>query len=242
MKGYHIKFNGDGTFDIWTVTEVTGIWPAYDIEDEWITSYEKINLATEILLAQNVDLPDCCGLIYVEDNLWIEGTTKGKVTVAAADLRDPVTGPPPPIKEPSIYIVADLDYTTFDGSDSLAMIAQKNILMTFDCDIGSSDPDEIVLRGVFVAQNGWVGRRGYWKTVNPESSRIRDRLVTYGTIVSFIRGEVNYLSGGSIFSGFEEAGEANWDCYFDEKLSRDPPPLLPYISEELKLISWEEIQ
>ncbi len=233
-KGYHIIFNGDGTFDIRTVTEIEGIAPAFDIkEGKWITSYEKI--ITEETLAVDVKLPQCCGLIYVEDNLWIEGTVKGKITVAASDL---ITVPP---VDPTIFITGDLDYTAFDGSDSLAMIAEGNILITLDCDASSANPDEIVLRGVFVAQNGWVGRRGYWNSAGPENLRIRDKLITYGTIVSFIRGEVTYLKcltiPDCIFSGFK-----NWDCYFDEKLSRDPPPLLPYVSKELKLISWEEIQ
>ena len=231
-KGYHIIFNGDGTFDIRKVLTVGGVWPAYDMkEKDFITSYEKI--ITEENLAQNVDLPCDCGLIYVEDNLWVEGVVKGKFTVAAADLTTP------PI-DPTIFIVGDLDYTTIDGSDSLAMIAEENILMTLDCDWGSGHSDEIVMRGVFVAQNGYVGRRGYWSWAGPESKRIRDKLLNYGTIVSYIRGEVTYLESldpDDIFSGFRK-----WDCHFDAELSRDPPPLLPYVSEELEIISWEEIQ
>ncbi|MCK4781784.1 hypothetical protein KAS79_02550 [Candidatus Parcubacteria bacterium] len=231
-KGYHIIFNGDGTFDIRKVTEVSGIWPAYDMKErDWITSYEKITAETN--LAQSVELPCECGLIYVEDNLWIEGIVKGKFTVAAANLTNP------PI-DPCIFIVGDLDYSTLDGSDSLAMIAEENILVTLDCDWDSGHSDEIVMRGVFVAQNGYVGRRGYWSWAGSEERRIRDKLLTYGTIVSYIRGEVTYLTSPNpddIFSGFRE-----WNCHFDAKLSRDPPPLLPYVSEELELISWEEIQ
>ena len=229
-KGYHIIFNGDGTFNIKIVTGVNGIWPAYDLkEKDWITSFEEIQ--SEDFLVQNVQLPCDCGLIYVEDNLWVEGVIEGKITVASANLINPSINP-------SIFIVGDLEYTNLDGSDSLAMIAEENILITLDCDQGSTNPDEIVLRGVFVAQNGYFGRRGYWDWAGSEDKRIRDELINYGTIVSHIRGEVTYLSCQGmecIFSGFRE-----WNCYFDQNLSRDPPPLLPYVSEELELISWEE--
>jgi len=232
-KGYLIILNGDGTYDIKIVTGISGIPSAYDLladylgEYPWITSYEVITSYSDKWRQENVTLPACCGLIFVEDNLWIEGKTQGKITVASANFT--------PNTDTTIFIKGNLDYTTLDGSDSLALIADGNILITRGCQDNES---QIILRGVFVAQDGYFGRRGYKK--GPASERIRDKLINYGTIVSKIRGEVTYLSGetmDTIFSGFKE-----WDTYFDAKLARDPPPLLPYVSEELEIISWEEIQ
>ncbi len=223
-QGYRLILKGDGTYEIKIVTGISGIPWAYDMKEEnWITSNEVI---TSEVSYQSTSTPPCCGLIFVEDNLWIEGTTTGKITVASANLINPAI-------DTTVFIKGNLDYTTLDGSDSLALIAEENVLITRGCQGSAS---EIILRGVFVAQKGYFGRRGY--AVGPSAERIRNRLINYGTIVSYIRGEVTYLWwGDGIFSGFNE-----WKVYFDAKLSRDPPPLLPYVSKELELISWEEIQ
>jgi len=223
-EGYHIILHPDRTYDIKRVNSVGGIPNAYDIQkDSWIISREVIT--SETTLKTNEPLPSDCGLIFVEDNLWIEGTVKGKVTIAAAVPDDDA-------KDPNIFINNNLDYTTLEGPDSLALIAENSVLITAYCAGAGND---ITARGVFVAQKGYVGRRGYWSL--PYSVRVRNRLLTYGTIVSEIRGEVTYiLTNGTIFSGFQR-----WDGYFDERLARDPPPLLPYVSPELQTISWEEI-
>jgi hypothetical protein len=223
-KGYHIIFHDDRSFDIKKVTAAEGIPSAFDIKEmAWITSYEVISNETDF--KQGVTLPPECGLIFIEDNLWVEGTIKGKITVAAAV-------PENDLINPTVFIVGDLDYTTLDGSDSLALIGEENILITRGC---SDQSSQITTRGVFIAQKGYFGRRGY--AYGPWDERVRERLLTYGTIVSEIRGEVTYLWGsGNIFSGFQ-----TWDCYFDPKQARDPPPLLPCVSPELQLISWEEL-
>jgi len=44
-------------------------------------------------------------------------------------------------------------------------------------------------------------------------------------------------SWGGVASGYLER-----DNYFDSKLAKDPPPLLPYVSETLEPIFWEEVE
>lgn len=219
-KGYHLIFNPDGTYDIRIITNLKPIL-AYSIEAGWHWSKEKIE--SEVSYKKNVSLSQDCGLIYIEDNLWIEGTVKGKKTVASANLIDAH-------KDTTTFINGNLDYTTLDGSDSLALISEKDILIPL------YSPNDMVIRGVLVAQKGHFGREHYscfW--YSPECKR--DNLLMYGSVVSNGRVGTKWeYSNGSWASGYNQR-----ENYFDEKLSKDPPPLLPYVSRELSLISWEEI-
>ena len=220
-KGYHLIFRSDGTYDIKIVKSLKAYY-AYDTELEWHWSYEKIQ--SETTYETGVTLPENCGLIYVEDNLWIEGTVKGKKTVASANLIDPYT-------DTTTYINWNLDYTTLDGSDSLALISEQDIFIPLH------SPDDMTVRGVFVAQKGHFGRKHYncwW--YYPYC--IRDHLLIYGTIVSNGRVGTKWVySWGGVASGYLER-----DNYFDSKLAKDPPPLLPYVSETLEPIFWEEVE
>jgi len=179
----------------------------------------------------NVTTSEDCGLIFIEDNLWIEGTVRGKKTVAVANLETPGV-------DPTVFINNNLDYTTLDGSDSLAVIAEKDVLLP------CHTPDNMVARGVFVAQLGNFGRRFYidpdvygwycfWNPTKCCDDGLRTYLLIYGSIVS--NGRVG-TRWGSV-SGYMER-----DNYFDSKLAKDPPPLLPYVSETMEIISFQEIR
>jgi len=221
-EGYHVIFKDSGKFDIKIVTGLGAI-RAYSMEQGWHWSYERITAEEDFQL--DVSLPSGCGLIFVEDDLWVEGTVKGKITIASADLISV------PSIDTSVFLNGNLDYTLLDGSDSLAVITEKDVLIPL------YSPNEMILRGVFVAQKGHFGREhyscgNYW----PECKR--DELIMYGSVVSNGRVGTKWTYyGGTWASGYNQRKN-----YFDAKLSRDPPPLLPYVSKELKLISWEEIQ
>jgi len=216
-KGYHIIFNPDGTFDIKIITSLTGVW-AYNLDEGWHTSYEKIQ--QEVDYENNVNLPQGCALVFVEDDVWVEGTVKGKITVASANLVDP-------IKDTTAILNWNLDYTTLDGSDSLALIAEEDVLIPL------YSPNNMTVRGVFVAQKGWFGRNYYPCWWYPADC-IKNHLLIYGSIVSNGRVGTKWCCPSS---GYEER-----DNYFDVKLAKDPPPLLPYVSPTLEFISWEEVR
>ncbi|MCD6099779.1 MAG: hypothetical protein J7K33_04265 [Candidatus Marinimicrobia bacterium] len=246
-KGYHLVFNSDGSFDVFVITDLDAVYACdkdgdgvCEGDDDWYWSEEKISSEYQPpdgvyggydLKFDNVTTTENCGLIFIEDNLWIEGTVKGKKTVAVANLETPGV-------DPSVFLNNNLDYTTLDGSDSLAVIAEKDILLP------CHTPDTMVARGVFVAQWGNFGRKFYidpdvylwhcwWHPSECCDDGLRTHLTVYGSIVS--NGRVGTRWGSS--SGYMER-----DNYFDAKLSKDPPPLLPYVSEEMEIISWEEIE
>jgi len=246
-RGYHLVFNGDGSFDLFVITDLQGVYACDQDGDgsceggsDWYWSYEKIS--NEYLPAEgvyggynlkfnNVTTTEDCGLIFIEDDLWIDGVVKGKKTIAAANLETPGV-------DPTVFLNDNLDYTTLDGSDSLAVIAEKDVLLP------CHTPDTMVARGVFVAQLGNFGRRFYidpdvywwycwWHPSECCDDGLRTHLTIYGSIVS--NGRVG-TRWGSV-SGYMER-----DNYFDSKLAKDPPPLLPYVSETLEIISFQEIR
>ena len=93
-------------------------------------------------------IPVSCGVIFVEDNAWIEGTVASKVTIAAADVVDPGV-------YPNIVLPNNILYAAFDGSDGLTAIASHNVL------IGPNTPQNLTLDGIFIAQSGTFGRNLY---------------------------------------------------------------------------------
>ncbi len=247
-QGYWLIFNNDGTYDIRVITRLKSVDAATikkEGEEDKIYCYEnKETILNSYILEADVEISSECGLIFVEDNLWIEGTVKGKKTVGAAKFEGG--------EEARIILNDNINYKTYppDGSDSLSVITQGDILIPL------KSPDSMTLRGVFVTQHGHFGRDLYsagkwWWCDNlcpdpPDDCWIKrqsypafaqkDDLTIYGTIVS--NGRVGtkwgYWYG---WAGYNERYN-----YFDEELSKNPPPLLPYISKELNFISWEEIQ
>jgi len=58
------------------------------------------------------------GLIFVEDNAWVDGQINGaRMTLVAAKYPDTGT-------RPDIIVNSDLKYTNYDGTDVVALIAQ----------------------------------------------------------------------------------------------------------------------
>ena len=217
--GYHLILNGDGTFDIKIIIGLNRV-DCYSSENGWNEICdEEITGYSSSWEEQNVVLPCDCGLVFLKDNLWIEGVVKDKITIAVAGTPDT-----------SVIINGNIEYATDppDGSDSLAIIAKKNILIPL------YSPNEMKICGVFVAQNGHFGRHHYHSGWHKPWHK-RDKLMIYGSIISNGRVGTKWFSGGNWVSGYDERRN-----FFDSRLAKDPPPLLPSVSPTLEFISWEE--
>ncbi len=217
--GYHIILRNNSTIDVYDITDLDSIY-AYNSEEEW--HWEDSVIADENFLT-NYPLPSDCGLVFVEDNLWLEGELQGKLTIVSADLINPN-------EETDVWLTGNIGYTTKDGSDGLVVLSQHNNL------IGLYVPDRMELHGVYIAQNGRFGRNHYdcgWYW--PECQR--DYLEIFGAVVSNGRVGTKWTSGGSFSSGFEQR-----ENIYDPKQSFYPPPFLPATSEQYQFKEWEELE
>ncbi len=217
-EGYHIILRNDQTMDVYRITQLDSVY-AYSSELGW--HWEDSVIDNESFLG-SYDIPESCGLAFVEDNLWIEGELSGKLTIVSADLINPNT-------ETDVWLEGNIEYTERDGSDGLVLMAQNNNL------IGLDVPESMELHGVYIAQNGHFGRNHYscswyWSDCK------KDYLEIFGSVVSNGRVGTKWSSGGSWSSGFEQR-----ENIYDPEQSFNPPIFLPATSEEHQIKEWEEI-
>lgn len=213
--GYHVKLKSNGTLEVWIITNLTPI-SGYSLEEGWHTDYFIINPNDEYLY-NTYNINSSCGVFYFEDNLWIEGTLKGRLTIASANL---ITSG----AYTDIVLPGSINYTTTDGSDVLEVIAERNIL------ISPISPDYMVLRGIFIAQTGRFGRNHYLNNT-------KTLLQTFGAVVSYGRTGTQWTSGGQIVSGYKTRED-----YVDSNLIYGAPPFTPHLSPDFRIIKWEEIK
>lgn len=212
-KGWRLIFQSAGQVEARIITSLSSTY-SYSIEEGY--HYDYLTITSEYTY-NTYTISSSCSVIFVEDNLWPEGTTKGKVTVASANLIDAN-------KDTDVILQANLDYTTTDGSDGLTLIGENRVL------IGPNSPDYMTLRGIFVAQKGRFSRNHYKKN-------IRQSLKIYGSIISNGRVGTKWINqGGHIISGYRER-----ETYVDPYLLYQPPTFTPFISSEFKIVKWEEL-
>jgi len=206
-QGYHIEFLGDGNFRYRTVESKTSSCNGEDTGG--IASYSGD--------WQTVAIPDN-GLVFVKDNVWVDGTVNGsRVTVIAAE--DPLdTG------NADIFLNNDLLYTTKDGFDVVGLVAQRNVI------IGLYAEDDLEIDAVIIAKNGRRFRPNYGSVGQCGSTAIRNQFTLYGSTISYL---TPYMTSGS--SGYQ-----NRDYIYDPNTLYAPPPFFP-TSGEYEFISWEEI-
>ncbi|NTV44394.1 MAG: hypothetical protein HGA67_01710 [Candidatus Yonathbacteria bacterium] len=214
--GYHVIFNANETMTVYRVSGTTSI-NSYTEDDGWESRPEQVR--TQSLIGTYA-IPSACGLVFFENNLWVEGTVSGKVTVVAANtVRANV--------DADAYIVNNINYAHTDGSDGLTLVAENNALIPYNV------PFNMDIRGVIIAQNGRFGRNHY----DSGSQDTRGTLTVNGSIVSNKRVGTKWTSGSTFISGFAQ----RYDSY-DRKLATEPPPLTPNFDDEYKFVEWREME
>ncbi len=215
-RGYHLIFNGNGTVTVRRVSAVTSL-SVTALNPAETTDHTLI--ATEAFYA-TYTLPSTCGLIYVEDNVWVEGTVDSKVTIVAANVV--TTG-----IAPNAILPNNLVYQATDGSDGLTLIAENNVL------VAANSPTTMTLNGIFIAQGGAFGRNFFGC---PSSYEPRGTLTILGTTVSNLRTGTKWIGGcPSGDAGYQTRIDA-----FDRKLSTNPPPFTPNTSTDFEFVDWRQ--
>ncbi|MFC1801941.1 hypothetical protein ACFLY7_00665 [Patescibacteria group bacterium] len=221
--GYHLVFKNDRSVDIFTVTNLRGVW-GYSSENGWQVEY---NIITGESFLQNYELLSDCGLVFLEDKVWVEGEVSGKVTMASANLISPTI-------DTDVIISGNINYTSTEGIDGLTVIAENSVLIPLN------SPDNMEMRGIFIAQNGHFGRNHYYDNYLPSQYRDyvrRNSLEINGTIVS--NGRVGTSWGcGYCIDGY--TGYASRENSYDRNLMTDPPPFTPFVSDEFKFVEWRD--
>ncbi len=237
-KGQHIILNDDGTFDIRTVNQ-------YDSFTKSIVNYAGAWSTRNI--------PDE-GVIFVENDIWLEGKINDvRVTVAAADI---VGG-----DGANVYIGNDISYTNYDGSDVLGIIGQNDIEIIRDSE------NDLKIDAAMIAQTGRIGRSYYsayyvsgnvpgggLKFMNGNTFQFgngagwyfcpcinltcvdhKDSITVFGAMATNNRYGFSYTDSCPRNSGYEDR-----NLIYDNNLLYYPPPYFP-TSPEYSLDMWDEL-
>jgi hypothetical protein len=218
--GYRVTFNNDNTVRVRRVTGTLQVW-GYSSEDGWqlerpiITNSNNSNIYT---------IPADCPVLFFEDDVWLEGTVGGKVTMGVGNLIDS--------SEPRSIILHDNILYSSATSSGLLAVAQTNIL------VGLEVPDNMTVNGIYIAQNGRYGRNHYStsdlnNTYDPYV--FRNSLTMNGTIVSNGRVGTQWSNSGGPISGFLSRTNA-----YDRLLAADPPPFIPVTSDVYQFHEWRD--
>jgi hypothetical protein len=232
-EGYHVVFNSDSTVTIRRVIkrqkEATGYAYVYD---DWTphssTDYDNNNT---LPIFANISLPSN-GIIFAEDNLWVEGTVNGRITVAAAIL-----GETDMTKMPSIYIPNNILYQSKDGSNVLGLIAQRDIVYSL------YSPTDLEIDAAQIAQNGAIKVLYYSGGGSCQAGQscpgnypyIKNSVTTYGSIMSYDGWVWSWSdASGLIFSG----GYMHTYNNYDYNLLYAPPPSFPFSTSDYQQLNW----
>ncbi|MFZ1075632.1 MAG: hypothetical protein WAN50_04640 [Minisyncoccia bacterium] len=218
-RGYHLIFNANGTITVNKVTSTTALGEQPVNPGDPPIDYTLINTETPY---QTLTIPSGCGLIFVEDNVWIEGVIPSKVTLVAAGVIDTSF-------TPDVVLHDNITYAATDGSDGLTVIGAHDILIAPD------SPQNMTLNGIFIAQSGAFGRNSY--SCDNGTYDPRGTLTILGTTVSNLRTGTKWENG----CGQNNDGgyQTRIDAY-DRQNSTNPPPFTPYTSSQWQFVDWQE--
>ncbi len=217
--GYRLNFRADGTIDVYRVTKLKNNVRYWDMDgDKHRGSWDIDRQSFEA----NYTIPATCGIIFVEDNVWVDGVVNGRATVVAAKI------PEVPNNRRTIIINGDITYLAKDGTNVLGLIAQQDIIVPL-----YSAEDDLEIDAAMLAQNGSV-YRPYYNSHWPYY--LRDTITTYGTIITNQVWTWSWVDGtGQTVSGYE-----NTNTTYDPNLNYNPPPGFP-VYGDYKFLQWEEI-
>jgi hypothetical protein len=145
---------------------------------------------------------------------------RGRVSVVAAEF--PVTS-----ENVNIWIPNSINYTAYDGSDVLGLIALNDIYFARDL------PEQFNIDAILMAQKGKIIRHGYFDWCGGVEGAVKEKLTIFGSIISYYKSYWNFGSGPE--SGFLER-----EINFDTNALYNPPPFFP-TAGEYQFISWEEL-
>lgn len=214
-QGYRITLNTNDTFNIRKVTSQITDNNCDNVNSQTGWGIWSVNNTTNV---GTYPIPTN-GLIFVEDNVWVEGQINtARVTIAAGRFPDN------PSTRPSITVNNDLLYSDYTGADVIALISQGNL------NVGMVSDTNLRIDAALVSQNGRVGRYYYEADCSPYNTR--SSITLYGMIATSLRYGFGYTDG----NGYQDR-----NIIYDANLLYGPPPSFPLTSDQYEIISWQEV-
>lgn len=219
-QGYHIVFNSNGTFNVNIVNTAQSV-KGYSFEFGCENIVQDIKNEQQIGTFNVSDSP----IIFVEDDVWVDGTLNGNTTVAAG--RFPID-----TNNADIVILDNLVYLDKSGAHRLGVVSQKDIV------IGLEVPEELEINGGLLAQKGRVIRHHYKQQQCSNGNgqhAVKQELTLYGSVISNLSSYWNFSSG----PGVPASGFVKTTISYDPFLEDSPPDYFPSYGG-FELLSWKE--
>lgn len=219
-QGYSLVFNSNGTITIYRVTSLRAHQSGTDVagnthnEDLDYNARTQVDGNSSLAGTQAFAMPTN-GVIYIEDKTWVEGTINGRALVAAARL------PYNANTAPSIIIPGNIVYLAKDGTHSLGLLAQQDVLISYFA------PDNLEVDAALIAQNGSTERFFF-------SGNIKNSITIYGSLASFGVWTWSWVSGSVITSGYQTT-----NTVYDSNLLYSPPPSFPLTTNGYQQVNWK---
>lgn len=217
-KGYRIVLN-QTDFQLYRVTQTKCAQQnSCNVQTQMGWARVADDITAETLLG-TYDFPNN-GIVFVEDNLWIQGQiNNAQLTFAAARFPDTAS------TNASIVINNDLLYTNYDGTDKIGLIAQKFITLP------KISPNDLEIDAAMISQHGVIEWHNYPNTIY-QKIKVHGAMATNGGLVW------TWVAGGStpviVTSGYRET-----ITEYDEYLNFGPPPSFP-TTGAYSILFWEE--
>jgi len=206
-QGYRLQFMASGTVKIYKVL-TTDCYRGQDVNS---SKYESFCIDIKTLSTAETRGMPASGMIYVEDNVWVDGTSTGRAVVGTAEGKD-------------IIINGNLTYLAKDGKHALGLVAERNVLIPYN------SPNYLEVDAALLAQNGACKR--YFYAGNKKQS-----LTIYGAIITNKIWTWSWVTGAGSHASVN-SGYINTNATYDANLTYGPPPGFP-VGSEYNLISWE---
>lgn len=191
-RGYYLKLRTDGKID------------------EYRVSGERSSGITTNFIA-TVDGPTN-GIVYVEDDVWVDGTYNGRITVAAYKPKSGTA---------LIKVKDNLLYSAKDGTAAIGLVSQGNI------EIPDYAATNLEIDAALLSQTGHV-----WF---PNSNGpVKNSISIYGGIASNLYWTWSWVSGTRVIAGYKVTSQQ-----YDPYLTLSPPPEYP-TTGTYAILSWRE--
>lgn len=169
------------------------------------------------------------GIIFFEDNVWVEGTINNKkITIIAAD---PEAGSG---QRKMMVIPGNIKYTDYTGKDKIGLITQTDITVSHNA------PTNLEIDAAMIAKDGFISicpeilRPPYKECPAHPQGYLRQKIKVYGSMAhnSGLIWTIEWPDKS--LSGYDQT-----ELVMDEHNVLNPPPKFP-LTGAYAILSWRE--